>query len=350
MAEIEKRMGSEPPHVRLRADLAALIPDARSYVMMLLDGLGDGQLGHPAAAALAECRVGALDAPFPSTTTVSLATIVTGTGPKTHGLIAHLMHLPQLGRVINTLKWVDLTGAPAELDTTDFLPGPNLWERLAVAGAKCVTIQPADFAPTPTTRALYRGCHFVGAGSPAEFVSATIAAASEPGTLVFTYVPPVDYAAHVFGQRSAEYGDAVNMAVGIWGGIARQLPTDVTMVGTADHGVIDVEEANKVLVRDDLYRPLEFYGDPRGVMVRGSSRLIERLAAETGCQHVDRDSLVNLLGPGPHHRWLDARLPDSILLAPPGSVLLPPGFDKRLRGYHGGLTRDELAIPLLVAG
>jgi len=35
-------------------------------------------------------------------------------------------------------------------------------------------------------------------------------------------------------------------------------------------------------------------------------------------------------------------------MAPPGKVLLPPGFDKRLRSYHGGRARDELEIPLLI--
>jgi hypothetical protein len=38
-----------------------------------------------------------------------------------------------------------------------------------------------------------------------------------------------------------------------------------------------------------------------------------------------------------------------VLLARPGTVILPPGFDRRLVGYHGGLTEEEVAIPLLVA-
>ena len=46
---------------------------------------------------------------------------------------------------------------------------------------------------------------------------------------------------------------------------------------------------------------------------------------------------------------LTDRLPTQVLLARPGTVILPPGFDRRLVGYHGGLTEEEVAIPLLVA-
>ena len=53
-------------------------------------------------------------------------------------------------------------------------------------------------------------------------------------------------------------------------------------------------------------------------------------------------------GPGPRHPGLTERTPDALFLAGDGEVLLPPGFDKRLRGYHGGLDPDEIEVPLLV--
>ena len=122
------------------------------------------------------------------------------------------------------------------------------------------------------------------------------------------------------------------------------------MIGTADHGVPGFAERAKVLVRNDLYRPLEFWGDPRAVMVRGSSRLIRSLAADTGGRLIGPNQFIPWLGPGPKHPDLERRLPDAVLLAPPGKVILPPGFDKRLVGYHGGLSPEEVSVPLLVAG
>lgn len=349
VAEIEARLTGTARAERLAADLASSIPEASSIVLVLFDGLGDGQLNHPGAEVFRRARQGTLDAPFPTTTSVSMSTIVTGTSPSTHGVVAHLSWLPELGRVVNTLKWVDLTGASVDYPTNRLLPSPNLWERLSENGIRTVTVQPAGFVATPLTSALYRGAEFVGAETVDQFVALTVEAAATRGTLVFTYVPPVDFAAHVFGQNSPEYDEAMAMAAAVWSGIAERLPTGVAMVGTADHGVPGIAEENKILIRNEIYRPLDFWGDPRAVMIRGSGRLIGRLAGETGAALVKPEQFTPWLGPGPRHRELGGRLPDAVLLAPPGTVILPPGFDKRLVGYHGGLSPEEVAVPLLVA-
>ena len=348
VAEIEGRLTGTAQAHRLSPQLAATVPQATSIVLVLFDGLGDIQLAHPGAGVFRDARRGVLDAPFPTTTTVSMATIATGTSPSTHGVIAHLSWIPELGRVVNTLKWVDLSGSPVEYPTHRLLPSPNLWERLSAQGVHAVTVQPADFAFTPLTAALYRGVEFVGAESPDEAVARTVEAAAREGSFVFTYVPHVDFAAHVFGHDTPEYNQALAIAAGVWSGIAERLPSKATMIGTADHGVPAIPEAGKILVRNPIYQPLDFWGDPRTVMVRGSQRLIRRLAAETGAVLIEPEQFLPWLGPGPMHRDLGRRLPDSILLAPPGKVILPPGFDKRLVGYHGGLSREEVAVPLLV--
>ncbi|MEX0667416.1 MAG: alkaline phosphatase family protein [Acidimicrobiia bacterium] len=349
VAEIEARLTGAARAERLTADLASTIPDAASIILILFDGLGDHQLNHPGAEVFRRSRQGALDAPFPTTTTVSMSTVATGSSPSTHGVIAHLSWFPELGRVVNTLKWVDLSGAAVDYPTNRLLPSPNLWERLAERGIEAVTVQPAGFETTPLTAALYRGAEFVGVESSDQFVARSIETAATPGTLVFTYVPPVDFAAHVYGLESPEYGEAMATAAGIWSGIADRLPTGVALIGTADHGVPGISEEGKILVRDRIYLPLDFWGDPRAVMVRGSQRLIGRLAAETGAILIKPEEFVPWLGPGPRHQELERRLPDAVLLAPPGKVILPPGFDKRLVGYHGGLSPEEVAVPLLVA-
>jgi hypothetical protein len=349
VAEIEVRLTGTSASEPLIPNLASAIPHGSSIVLVLFDGLGDIQLADQGAEAFRQARIGTLEAPFPTTTTVSMSTIVTGTSPATHGVIAHLAWIPELGRVVNTLKWVDLSGAAVDYPTGRLLPTPNLWERLTAVGNQVVTVQPAGFATTPLTAALYRGAQFVGAETPDEFVNRTVEAAAAERTLVFTYVPPVDFAAHVFGLASPEYSEAMATAAMIWSGIAARLPAHAVMIGTADHGVPAIAESGKILVRNKLYTPLDFWGDPRAVMVRGSQRLIARLADETGAEVVKPERFVPWLGPGPRHKDLDRRLPDAVLLAPQGKVILPPGFDKRLVGYHGGLSREEVAVPLLVA-
>lgn len=346
VAELEGRLTGGAPHPGLAPPLASTLPEGDSYVLVLFDGLGSAQLEDPAAARLAESCRGVLHAPFPTTTTNSLATIATGLPPAGHGLIGHLLWLPEVDEVVNVLKWVTPFGVTVDYDTSRMLPAPNLWERLRKAGREPVTVQPAAFEGSPLSRLLYRGARFEPAWDTDDLIAATVELAAAPGRLVFTYLPHVDVAAHLFGQESVEYRDAVALAAAVWDQIERRMPPGAVLVGTADHGHLDYAEADKVLVRHARFEGLRFFGDPRSLYVRGDLAAVEELAAECGAEMWAPDRLP--LGPGRQHPELEARLPHLALLAPPGKVLLPRGFDRRLVGYHGGLQKEEVEVPLLV--
>lgn len=349
VAELEYRLSGRSEVPRLEPAIASSIPEADTYVLALFDGLGSNQLDHPSARSLADASRSAISAPFPTTTTVSMSTIATGMHPASHGIIGHQMWVPELERVVNVLKWVGQNGAPVDFDTRGYLPGPNLWERLERAGVEPVTVQPGHFAGSPLTEMLYRGCRFEPVFTDAERLDATIELARSPGRLVFVYFAEVDFAAHVAGQGSAMYDDAISGVDSAWSILSSRLPDGVTMVGTSDHGHVDFGQDQKLLVRDPAYRDLVFFGDPRGVMVRGGRTSIERLAGETGSRLVEREELASRLGPGTPHADLAARMPDALLDPPHDRVVLPRGFDKRLVGYHGGSTPAEVEIPLLVS-
>jgi hypothetical protein len=275
---------------------------------------------------------------------VALATLATGLPVSGHGLIAHLAWFPELDRVVNTLKWVDAAGKPVRAAYGELLPRPNLWERLRAGGAEPITVQPAAFTGSPLSRLLYRGARFEAAWDEQDLVEATVALAREPGRLILTYVWQVDYAGHVSGLGSAEFGEAIRLADRIWGDLAERLPPDVVLIGTADHGLVEYGEEDKILVRGAPYDTLRSAGDPRGVHLWGESTVMAELAALTGGELVDP---LPLFGPDPTASTRE-RSGTRLLLAPEGKVILPPGFDKRLRAYHGGLAREEREIPLLV--
>jgi hypothetical protein len=148
----------------------------------------------------------------------------------------------------------------------------------------------------------------------------------------------------VYGLHSSEFSDALSLASKIWEGILATVPSDVTVIATADHGLIEYSEDDKILIRQKAFRGLRYGGDPRGVQVWGDRSVLEALAAATASEIVDP---MVLLGPGPAP-VATSRTGDGLLLAPKGKILLPPGFDKRLRSYHGGLEPAEIEIPLLI--
>ena len=344
VTELEGRLTRKETGIALRSKLATQIPDARTYVLLLVDGLGIAQLDHPAAGPMNAAKRGMLHAPFPTTTSVSLATIATGRPPSGHGLVSHLAWLEEAGGVVNTLKWVDMAGLPVVHDYASVLPKDNLWERLRVAGVEPITVQPGSFEGTPLSRLLYRGARFEPTWDTSDLVDATVQLADSGRRFIFTYVWQVDFAAHVHGLGSSEFHDAMTLAARVWDDLASRLPADVALIGTSDHGLVEFSEDDKILVRDKRYDPLRFAGDPRGVLLWGERSLIDALRDDTGGSLVDP---LDLIGPNPSPD-AQRRIGHDLLVPPNGKVILPPGFDKRLRCYHGGVSRAEIEIPLLV--
>jgi hypothetical protein len=347
VAELEYRSKGSAVFPRLSGISIPAIPDHGTTVLVLFDGLGSHQLDHPGAHDLASAHIGSVDAPFPTTTTVSLATVATGLPPSQHGLIAYQLWNPDVGKVINTIHMTTMWGERIEQRHEDFLPGPNLWERMSGSGIEVVTVQPESFDRTPLSLALYRGASFVPYSSTSEAVDRTVEAADLPGRFVFLYIPHVDFAAHVAGQRSNEYDAAIYEANGVWANLADRLGPSVLLVGTADHGHIDIDPANKVRLSKADEKGLILYGDARALFVRGDGAQLADGLPGTWIPYAD---LKGSWGPEPLHGTFEGRRPDGIILADDGYAIFHSRSNDRLIGHHGGLMPEERRIPILARG
>lgn len=353
-AELELRLTGASLTPPLHPALARQIPAAATYLLVLIDGLGARRLDHPSAAPLAQARRATIHAPFPTTTTVSLATVATALPPGRHGMIGHFLLLPGHPKPINGLRWVDTGGRAVHSYAPGLLPAPNLWERLETAGIEPITVQPADFERTPFTRAIYRGCRFEGVTTTREWVQAALDLALVPGRLIFAYYPAVDIAAHMHGPRSPQYRNALADVADAWQRMAYRLPDHVTMVGTADHGVVPIAESGKYTLSSSRTRGLTLFGDPRSLYAMGPPSLVESLGAHLPARWRPLPELRKLWGLDPAggdspEVAMPFLEPDGAFLADEGRVLLPGYMDRRLVGYHGGLAPEEVEIPLLVA-
>ena len=344
-AELEFRLRGKYLSPRLYPDLAATIPDAETYVLVLFDGLGDLQLAHRAAAPLRRFRQAGLDAAFSTQTTVNLATLATATPPSVHGLVSYLLRFPD--RVVNTIWWFDLEGRPVETDFARFLPAPNLPERLATAGMDTVVIQPAGYQGTPLSEVLFRTGTALPYEDDGDAVPLALEAAARPGRLVFLYFPHVDAAGHAEGQESDSYAEMMALVGRRWTELASGLPDNAVAVGTADHGHVDVQPEGKLHIE-----PAEgviLHGDSRCVWVAGDLAAARRMAEDLPVRWVDRSEMKGWWGPEPVTGLAADRLPAAVLLADDNVALHYPGNDVELVGYHGGVTPAELRVPLLVA-
>lgn len=345
VAELECRLAGAAPFRGLSPDLASGVPDARSYVLVLFDGLGDRQLQHPAAAPLLSARVGALDASFSTQTTVNTSTLATGLPPSQHGLIAYQLAVES--GVLNTIYWYLDDGSVCQLEPSTFLPGPNLAERLTGAGRRVIATEPAAFVDSPLDRVLYRGAHVIGVPEGNSGAEQALAAVRVPGTLALVYLPHVDAAGHAAGQSSEMYVDALHSIGAVWENIAANLPDGVVAIGTADHGHVDIASDHQVSLPENA--DLVFYGDNRVVYVAGPPSAGADLASSIPATWVPTEEVADLWGPPPYHPRFEERKPDGLLVADGGYALVPHGTVDTMVGHHGGLTEAELRVPLLVA-
>jgi hypothetical protein len=341
-----------------------------SVALLVVDGLGWEQLLANADAApfLAEAagRGRPVTAGFPATTSASLASLGTGLPPGEHGLVGYTVSLPGLDRPMNLLRWeLYGFGPPADLLTEvvpeRFQPLPTVLERSRDAGLQISLVGPPEHAASGLSRAILRGANFLGAPFLPEVVSVTIdALAREPRVPVYAYHPFLDTTGHVKGVGSAEWLEhlsAVDQAVS---SIADGLPPSGTLFVTADHGMVNLSEDQKVDTADApelMEGVLTLAGEPRArhvhcrpgaadeVLANWRERLGEEMWVVTAEQAVDEG-------------WFGRRVEDRVRPRI-GDVVAaargPIGVFQRevdplqamLLGHHGSMTSAEQLVPLL---
>ncbi len=338
---------------------AVVLPSAPRWVVVMLDGLGDELLrrrgGHAPflRSLLADGR--RLDAGFPSTTATSMASFGTGLPPGRHGLLGYEVLVPGEDRLFNELSWED--GPPPEA----WQPEPTVLEALVADGVHVTRVGPAYFDGSGLTRAATRGGRFVAASSLADRVDAAAAAVrAAPRSVVSLYWGDIDKVGHVHGCTSWEWGDELEAVDAELRALAARLPADAGLVVTADHGMVDVARSDRLDLADEPGlregvrhaggepRALHLYtgdGAARAVLDRWRDRLGD------GVWSGLRDEVVAAGWFGPVEPRNLARVGD-VVVAMRREIAVVDSRRQRpellaLRGLHGSLTRDEVAVPLL---
>ncbi len=338
------------------------VGDVRRVAVVLVDGMGWHLLPELAAdapllASVLAGNAGRLDeltCTFPSTTPTSLASLTTGATPGQHGILGFTVKLPDTDRVLNHIVWRD--DPPA----AQWQPVPTWFERLRHAGVGARAVLPAAFLGSGLTEAAYRGAQLHAANTDddyAQLVADQLHAA--PGFL-YAYIADLDTAAHVFGVGSPEWHAAGAYVDALLTRMVEALPSDATLLITADHGGLNVPK----------HRRIDLDADPRlsaGVRVVAGEPRVRYLHTEPGaaCDVIaawselldgradvhSRDDAVaaGLFGPvRPDHL---ARIGDVVVSCLGDTAVLASAHEPpevaQLVGFHGASDPVEMAIPLI---
>jgi Type I phosphodiesterase / nucleotide pyrophosphatase len=356
----------------LPARVEALLAEHDRVALVYFDAFGwrflERHGDHPL---LRDADVAKLTSQFPSTTAAHTTTLHTGLPVGEHGVYEWNLYEPRLDRLITPL-WFCFAGErerdtllAAGLSAADVFPSATLYERLSVP---CHAVFPTAYAFSTPNTSLCAGAAVHAYRSTAEGLGLLAAAlAGEERGYGTIHLPDLDLLMHGEGPAA----DAVAPLIEATLTAVRETPwPDGTCVLlTADHGMAAISPERTAYVNvlwPELADHLERGADGKPLAPAGSARdlflhvrpdrldevagrLGELLDGKADVERVDELVGGGIFGPSVGDR-LRARLANLVVLPRPGEAAwwLEAGrFEQRFRGQHGGLSPDEMEIPLV---
>jgi Type I phosphodiesterase / nucleotide pyrophosphatase len=353
--------------------LAALPPSelggARNVLLLLIDGLGYNYLtGRGAGGALASRLTSRITSVFPSTTASAITTTFTGLAPAEHGLTGWFTWFSEADTIAAALPFKP-RGAGESLEARGIAPA-------ALYRGKPLldTLDAASFVVSyrPIVDSNYNR-HFCGSASRlaydhlAGFVDQTEAAvkSGDGRKFIYAYYPEFDTSSHRFGVASEETAAVFAGIDAAFAELLRRLDgTDTAVILTADHGFIDCPAQNALDTADCpgfgelLARPLTgerrvafchvLPGRKEEFAARASQWLGEKADVLPGHTLLEK----GWFGGGDLHPNLADRPGDFVLMMREDYTVKDwlPGEPRHLHiGNHGGMSADEMYIPLVYA-
>lgn len=344
------------------------LPAAKRVCVVLADGLGRNLLKQKSAhtpflRSVMQSGQGrvpvSLDAAFPSTTAASLASFGTGLPAGQHGMVGYDVLDPDQDRVVNMLG-----GWDAGVDPQQWQPFPTVFER-AAEHVDVSTVSLPQFSDSAMTRAALRGGRYVTATtSHARTAAAADTMAGAGRSLMYFYVNELDKAGHRHGCQSPQWEHQLEELDATVKRLSATLPAGTTILLTADHGMLDVPESQRIDYSADpalIAGVRHTAGEPRMVHLylepgegdAGRARLVDAWRARFGDRiwAFTRAEATAAGLFGAVRAEVGPRIGD-VMIAARDAVAF---FDtRRVRptalevvGQHGSLTKAERDVPLV---
>ncbi len=343
--------------------IAVEIGEAEHYVFVLVDGLGMNLIETlPADAFLRSHVAMELRSVHPSGTPSGLTSLATGLWPGEHGVVGWYEYLEARDMSVITLPFVERYSrrslSKLSVGGEELFGVPSLLPRMRR--------DVASFVPKEINGTVYSryfsgeqpGYGYTRLANAADQVARRIERAARP-TYTYVYVPFVDRAEHAHGVFSDEARRALHRADGDLARLAESVPAGTRIAVTADHGQIDVSDADTCELPDgdpmlELLRAAPS-GDPRvplfharpGREAAFEAMFRDRFGERFALLTAEEVASMELLGPV-ISTTTRAVLGDYAAIPGTASVLRHRP-ESAMRGYHGGMTAAECRIPLIVA-
>lgn len=354
VSSIAQDFGHKTGHKRLTEPIQL----KKNVLLLVIDGLGYDVAKK--STILRKYSTQKITTVFPSTTAAAITTFLSGLTPLEHGIPSWFVHLRECGVVSTMLPWKCRNNTPLVLNPKKILDCPSLARKLRV---KSHTVLGKNIAYSPYNQVLSHHAKrhtYTTLSGLFRHLKKLCAAKSSKRKYIYAYWPQFDYLSHRFGKAHPRTKNH-------WKKIEKQLERlvsslhETTLIITADHGHIDTDESSRIKLSDHpklqecLTLPL--CGEPRAAFcyvhpnkVGQFKRYCKQFLGHA-CTVYTSDKLLPLMGIGKPHHELHHRIGDFILLMKKNYILtdLLEGEKKHaFIGNHGGLSREEMEVPLVI--
>jgi len=326
---------------------------ARQVVLLVVDGLGWHQLQDRATQVPDMMALAGepLTTVAPTTTATALTSIATGTSPSEHGLVGYRIWVE--GEAMNVLRWRSGRG-----DMRQAAPPTSTQPIPAFLGRNATVVHQHQFVGSPFSEAHLAGARFRSTHAMSSIAIEVGAALAAGDRFVYAYHDGIDQVAHGAGVEGPQYDAELAAVDRLISDIRTSMGPDAALVVTADHGLVQVGDAHRVLDPALVKLTRGHSGEARFMWLHSRPGRLPDLveAAEETCGDdawvVTAEQVIDQgwFG-GPVEDTIRARLGDVAIVAREKVAYMveAQGRGFHMIGRHGSMTSEEAMVPFLVA-
>lgn len=367
----------------LRPELAvAASSSVLRVILVLVDALSLARLQRwmtdgtaPVWSRLAEQgRLAALTSLVPSTTSAALTSLWTGRSPAEHGIVGYELWLKEYGVVSNMIAQSPMSFgndagslARAGFEPERFLNLPTLGPHLAASGIRSFALQHRSILHSGLSQMYFKDVNLHGFFTPSELwvnLRHLLESNSRQKQYFWVYTGQIDHFSHYYHpddeRTAAEFSDfSWTFEQQFLEKLSPALRQGTLVLLTADHGMIATEKSANYDLRNHPHLSHMLHILPTGenrlmyLFIRpGQAEQVRTYFEQTWpgqFSFIDPVEAIakGLFGPGNPHSRLADRLGDLIVAAHNDAYLWWADKENPLVGRHGGLSAEEMIVPLL---
>lgn len=355
-------------------NLRSLDPDWLSeydkIVLMVIDGLGKKYLDkNQQNSFIGRNARSSITSVFPTTTSAGITSFSTGVAPQQHAVTGWFMYLKEMGMITKILPFMPRVGgmklSDVGIDHSMLIGSLPIYDRMPVS-SYCILKE--DIAGGSYSSFISGSSSMMPFSDLEGFFGNIVKACNSAGErrYIYSYWSHFDTLCHLYGVDSEEVHKHFNEIDKGLERLCEELDgTNTCILMTADHGQINVDDGAVIDVADHptLYDSLAlpFSGESRAAYcyvrpskVKAFERYVEDELSDV-CDLMVSSEMVDsgFFGLYDANEKLYDRIGDYTLLMKENYVIRDRllGEDRfEMRGYHGGLSEEELYVPLLQIG